>query len=437
MRLFNKREKRLVAGMVLAAVLLVGYVLTRFPGVQKVLILREHRQAELGYSPRVFDNGFGWAQRSQLYSQDLGPVLLRDKTVVEQRQQELATHSRAPGEIPGDWALVFAARRLQGQSNQQILAGPDGLRLTLATMVAEADPPAWWSRSPWLAEQAKCSPRGSFRMGLLGPSDVEPVMSRLGEAKEKELFCYVRCVLRHDDGFTLEHRDAVLATWKKAQGQYYSPNNVISVDRALHARLGLKELLASQGAPGGKEELTLQLAYPEHVGALERKHFEQLFRDFLRSLGYRTRVVPSGGTVTVLVQFGPVNFESVEVKHYEPYTATERVSRRIYGGKYSGYRTEWENRTVTRNKTIAETGAADVVSWVATVQAGTSEVMIALPPYSDVSRDTQERTLSYLEDFTKVDHFYWNYYLRNDASRPWRFGLVEREFDDDYEEFYY
>ena len=118
-----------------------------------------------------------------------------------------------------------------------------------------------------------------------------------------------------------------------------------------------------------------------------------------------------------------MNFENVAVDHFEPYTTTERVSRQVYGGKYSGTRTVWEDRTVTKNERKSEIGAAEIISFLVTAQLGNSAVTQALPPYGEVSRDTQERNIGYLTDFSTADRFYWSYYLTNDASRPWRFGL--------------
>ena len=55
----------------LALLLLVGFILTRFPGVQRLLILRDHRQVSLGYDPARMISNWGWGQCRQLHSPDL------------------------------------------------------------------------------------------------------------------------------------------------------------------------------------------------------------------------------------------------------------------------------------------------------------------------------------------------------------------------------
>lgn len=417
----NKQEKRTALLGIIAFFLLVGYILTRFPAAQRWLIRRDHRQVTLGYDPGVMYHDWGWGTRSQLHNADLGPMLLGDSEVVERHLAQLGSADR-PEETAGEWALMFAALRLQGKTNAEILARQDGLTLTVATLVAEADPPAWWRRAIWLAKATKAQPQGSFRLGLLGPADIEALMARLKDCwKLEQLSCYVHAILRHDSGFTLAQRERVLEAWMKGQEQFFNANNKASVEAALSARAGLARLLSDKVQPGG--EVTLQLAYPPHVGALERKRLAWTLSDFIRSLGYRPRVVSEGAQAALEIQLAPVNFSQVTVDHYEPYTTTERVRREVYGGKYNPRQTVWEDQTVTRNERVSELGASDIVSWVVTIQLGTEAVSMALPPYGGVSKDTQVEIAGYLKDFSKVSAFNWSYYLTNDATRPWRFGL--------------
>lgn len=428
----NRQEKRIACLGSFTVLLLLAYLLTRFPAVQRWLIRRDHRQVTLGYDPGVMYHTWGWGKRSQLHSADLGPMLLRDPEVVERHLAELVSASR-PEECAGEWALMFAALRLQGKTNAEILVRENGLSLTVATLVAEADPPAWWRRATWLGDALQAQPQGSFRLGLLGPSDIEPIMARLKDCwKLEQLSCYVHAVLRHDTGFTPAQRDRVLEVWRASQEQFFNGNNKASVEAALLARAGLAKLLSATLAPGA--EVAVQLEYPAHVAALERKRLAWTMCDFVRTLGYRPRLVQDKGTLVMDVQLAPVNFTQVTVDHYEPYTATERVGRQVYGGKYSPRQTVYEDKQVTRNKRVSEVGESDIVSWIISMKMGSEAVTLTLPPYGAVSQDLQTEIARALQDWSQVGPFNWAYYLTHYATRPWRFGLDAFYFEWELEE---
>jgi hypothetical protein len=431
-RRLSKREGLTGLGLVLALSLTCGYLITRLPSVQKSLIFYEHRNLDIGWTPGHYKGGWGWAQRRHLHSPDLGPELLRDPAVVQQRHTQLSRSLYRPDRYAGEWALVFAGKRLLGMTNEQILSQEDGYTLTLATLVAEADPPAWWGRADWIGQQVAVKPQGSFRLGLLGPADVERLMARFSECSDQQLIGFVRCVLRHDDGFTPSQRDTVLEAWAKTQSKASDQNSVTSVQTALQVRQGLKDFLAELGPPGS--EVALQVSFPDHTSALERKRLGWLLEDFVRSVGYRPHLVIADGQVATLVQLCPVNFELVTVDHFEQYTTTERVSHQEYS-KHGGSRTVWQDRPVVKNKRNREIGAADIISLVVTAQNGNRAVTLVIPPYGEVIRDTQARIARYLADFSNVDRFYWSSYWDNDASQPWRYGLKAFRHEWELEDF--
>ncbi|MDP6935492.1 MAG: hypothetical protein QGG40_21400, partial [Myxococcota bacterium] len=115
-----------------------------------------------------FERGGRWEIGTifDLLDSNRGPGLLSSPSVTDTLRARLEPLDHAR---PDDVALWFVGLRLQGRSAQEILDGEGGQMVWLGMLGAEADPPAWWARAPWIAEALDSRPEATFQLGLLDP----------------------------------------------------------------------------------------------------------------------------------------------------------------------------------------------------------------------------------------------------------------------------
>jgi len=404
-----------------------------WPALKRHWILSEHRNLKLGTDPALLANGWGWARRSQLHDRRTGPWLLRDRQLVDRRIQALADDDKSGGnnqqliKYRGEWALMFAALRLQGLRNQDILKSQHGLSLTLATLAAEADPPRWWTQQAWIGQQVLASPVGSFHMGLLKPEEVTGLVEKAPQMGEHQLPCMLHCMLRHNEGFTQDQRTAVLEAWLKQQSHFFSPNNKASVERVLAARQRVMQLL------GPPRPLRAQIFFAVGFTSDQQAALERLIEDFLRSCGY----LPGVASFPMDLGLEALDYDSVATDYFVPYEATERVAVPTYQpGRYTvSYR--YKERKVTRQDRRTQVGEATVPSLVMVLRPpGREALRLDAPPYGEVTQDTLAKVLSALNklepDQSEKSDLDW--YVKQNASSPWRYGLSGYDRDWNVEE---
>lgn len=398
------------------------------PFLKPYLTWRAHRHTQFGIDPGVII-GPG-ASRSQLQQSDWGPRLLADPQVTTSRLKELADFDQHSGDnealikYRGEWALTFAGLRLQGRSNESIRNGPQGLEVTLATLAAEADPPGWWAKASWLHGGTK--PQGSFRLGLLDARDVGALVDECEKLGEHQLPCLVNCVLRHEDGFTLEQRSRVLRAWNLQQSHFFNGNNARSVKRILEARAKVMEFL---GNPG---ELKLELVLPPPFSEEEKAICRDTAEDFLRSCGYRPR--PGSGLRLELGLEGVV-FEDVASDYFVTYMVRENRQKRtgtLRAGKYAVvplYTTE--EVEVQQKDRRSQTGRTAVASLVWQIQREVRTARFSLPPYGDITEEQLQEANGWLQadKLEAGQRQSFDFYLRNYAGATWRYGLRPYELD--------
>ena len=406
--------------------------LLAFPLLKPRLIVHAHRHVRFGLDPGVFENGWGLARRSQLTSPDWGPRLLGDPQVTMARLEALAQNDQHGGDnealvqYRGEWALMFAALKLQGRSNAEILAAPHGLECTLGTLAAEADPPRWWAGADWLHRASKASPQGSFKLGLLAAADLTALVERSEKLGEHQLPCLVHCVMRHSDGFTLEQRTRVLKAWDAQQSHYFNGNNARSVARILEARGKLMEFL---GPPG---PLQIELVSPQGFTKAEQDICREVAADFLRSCGYE--MIP-GSAVKLEMGLQDVEFDQVATDYFVTYTQVERRQERsgqVRVGRY-GVAPLYSTREVAveHKERKSRTGAATIPSLVWQVQKNEQAVHFSLPPYGDLTQEQvgQIQQLLILNKLDESQQRDFDWYLRTYAGGTWRYGLRLYELD--------
>lgn len=416
---------------------LSGLALLAYPTLKPWLILRAHRQVRFGVDPATMANGWGLASRRQLHSRDWGPRLLADPEVVRAHMEALAQNDRHGGnnqalvQYRGEWALMFAALRLQGQSNRQILDHTHGLECTLATLAAEADPPVWWKEATWLSQASRAQPRGSFRLGLLDAGDVTALVDQCQKLGEHQLPCLVNCVLRHDDDFSLEQRNRVLKAWGLQQAHYFNGNNARSLEHILQARQQLMEFL---GPPG---PLQLKLETPDGFTPAEQRICEEVATDFLRSCGYRTG---AGSQVRLEVGLQNVEFDEVATDYFVTYKRVERKYERSGQVRIGRYAVTplYESREVEveHKERRSQTGPSAIPSLVWQLQKSTQAVRFSLPPYGALTEDQigQIQSLLNLSQLNAQQQRDLDWYLRNYAGATWRYGLPPYQLDWELEE---
>lgn len=421
---------RRLAGIGLAVTVVAGITL-QLPPVRSQLALWEHRHAKFGYDPASMGNGFGFAKRSQLHNPEWGPWLLRDPAVVERRIGCLLAAQRDHLIVHrGEWALMFAALRLQGRSTSDIAKRPDGSWLMLGTLASEADPPRWWAQADWLRKETKATPEGSFRMGLLRPADTELLLSQLKQLKLDQLLALVHCQLRHDDGFSPAQRQEILQSWQANQKQYYSVNSAKSVDQMMKIRAHLIEEFSILGANG---QLQYALKFPEGFTSRQREVCQTVVADFVRSCGWRPQVTDQA-QLCLSLALEERTFDEVAADYFQVYKTRQRVAVGTrYSRKYGSGTTVYEDREVQTKERKSQVGQNEVVSLVIHWNRAGESVGEALfaPPYGSVTGETlkemceivrkpqlQERELQSLD-----------WYLANNAAAPWRYGLNGYERD--------
>lgn len=414
-----------VLGALAAVVLWSGYLITRIPAVQRALILKEHRELMVGWNPNEFYGGWGWAERGQLHQESPGSWLLKDSRVVEHRIHQMDSHRSLPYyPYSGEWALLFAARRLQGQTNSEIFTGPDGLTLGTATLVAEADPPNWWRQASWLGKEIGVAPSDSFGMGLLGIADVEFLVSRIEQCDIRQTAALVAAVLEFEELFTLDQREAILERWLAVQSQdkEASPNNIPSLEHAFTVRRELRQML-SEAKAIPTTPLAVSFQFKARLSGHQRHEIREAVMGYLRSLGYRPRLGESG-TLRFEVEYSPVEFEQVFVAHAEEYSTTHRTAHRSYS-RYSGSQTTYKMETREQTRWTDHLESTAVPSFVMNVSIGSVKTQIVLPPFEEFNQRTRDRVLPLFDksELKPDELFTWNWCIENYALRPWRLGL--------------
>ena len=414
-------------GACIAVLLWTAYLLTFIPGVQRELTLLEHRGLPLAWDPAHYAGGWGWAQRPQLHLESSGSWLLRDPALVEDRVEKMRrfwdvykNSKFSSYHYAGEWALLFAALRLQGHTHQQILSSEDGLTLGLATMVAESAPPEWWGSASWLHKAAEARPAPGFRLGLLRSEDLNGMLARLEQYDELAVSALLVAVLRNQDAFTLEQRDAVLARWLAVHNQQDSAENnrAAGVRAALQARQKFRSWLGSPGRP-----LKVGFTFEGPLSAKQRREARQTMADFLRTLGHRVEHVTSDPELELTLSYTGVEFADVAITYVKKSSRTETKVRRArfpetgISVREEKTRDHYEH-TSPREKSV-------LPSLLVTVRSKGVEETFALPPSGDVEASIRDRfsKLMAKEDLTRSERSTFDWCFENYALAPWRFGL--------------
>ncbi|HNC44491.1 MAG TPA: hypothetical protein PLU80_10010, partial [Acidobacteriota bacterium] len=230
-------------GSLLAGLVVITFLATMIPPVRRAVARYDHR---LVNGLTSYYGGIGFAQRGDLYTRQLGPVLLRDTSVTSRRMQYLN-----PDEIDliserAEWSLYFAAMRLQGLTTEQIWDLPEGKHLILGTVVAELFPPYWWNQAGWLQQELKTSPQAEFKLGLIDPQFAKTRLAQFFQTptsnSQEELRALVFLVSRSPDLLSQSQIDLAFKAWAEK-----STENTNALTDMATNRLKFKQFAAAVG----------------------------------------------------------------------------------------------------------------------------------------------------------------------------------------------
>ncbi|PTY02191.1 hypothetical protein DB346_09940 [Verrucomicrobia bacterium LW23] len=167
-----------VFGLLAAWLTLIVVAVLFVPGIRRDFLLRDHGWTR-GMAP--LSGGLGLATREQLYRAETGRALLISEPALERRLRALSAEPAAFPPVPwrGDLALVYAALRAQGYSDDKILSLPSGKRIVVGALCAEVAPPYWFTLAQvWLHASLMAEPAGGLRMGWLRPAPTRRLIAQ-------------------------------------------------------------------------------------------------------------------------------------------------------------------------------------------------------------------------------------------------------------------
>ncbi len=399
--------------VVAATLVLIAFALTRFSPIRSRLIVAEH----LGSIPYL-----GLGDRADLYRPVYGPTLMRSEHV-------MAFHEGLLREFPdvetvvqdhGRYALVYAGRRLRGQTDDQIFNDPFGPRLFLGTLISETFEPYWWTTSLWLRNELALKPSTDWKMGLLPPAWAKAKFQAIaanppkGDASMIEGLLYI--ALRRPEFASAQQINTMLDAWQQIrQKQDAAVDKPIAAARAMAAAL-------APNAVGG--HLSVNFQYPETWSANMRAVFSADLLRFLQAGGIDARL-DSAGT-PIAVSASPRQWENVAyVFTDEQYKTVRQHIAGVHLG-HGVYMSGRDTTTQVLEKTQKETrGSLGVPTLILRLRAGSQEVAYGFAPVDTISKERAEALWSCDPSkprlgFTRESD---EESLADLTLAPWRFGL--------------
>lgn len=419
-------------GSLLAGLVVITFLATLIPPVRRAIARYDHR---LVNGVTSYYGGIGFARRGDLYTSQLGPVLLRDTRVTSRRMQHLN-----PDEIDliserAEWSLYFAALRLQGLTTEQIWDLPEGKHLILGTVVAELFPPYWWTEAGWLRQELKTSPQAGFKLGLIDPQFAKIRLAQFFQTPtsntQEELRALVFLVSRSPDLLSQSQIDLAFKVWAEKSTETANALTDMATNR-----LKFKQFAAAVGIAS---EVEYSLKVPDVFPAEVKAEFLQSLSEFLMSCGFHPR---PGTQVQFSVTVEKRTYENVPFESYELYEQKIKEEQRVQtSSSYKGvpsYQTKTVERTEYQRKTQTGTAPAlDVPTAVFSITYhGQTETLIAAPA-GRVETNYSSLFDQYMSggDLHWVHKLYFEEFVKATVLKPWRLGL-ERVEDDKKAHFY-
>lgn len=397
------------------------------PPVKKQLTLKDHYWQ---YSINKYTGGFGLASWGDLYSKDLGPTLLYQPKVIENKLTELKSNYWRLGDILDsrqEWLLCYLALKLQGLSDDQILDKQQGKKIILGLIAAETHPPVWWSEASWLKEKITPKPSQYLNLGVISPEKAKSLVQKILNSQDKlekqEAFALIYILSKYYGLASQFDKSNLLITWAKItskQADYSNYNYFTTLGNALTARDEFIDL-ADKVAINGK--LGVKLLFPTDLSDKFKSYYKDVIFGFISLCGY-TPVV--GDQLTINVTLELEQFDVIPITEYIVTEKTIRRSRTTTVGKTRS--TTYYDEKVRDVKSEYKDISEKALSLVLNVNTNGESARLVAPPCGlSLSKDIVLKSHKYfnLANLNKDDKFSVEFYLKNYLASPWQFGVID------------
>ena len=399
-----------------AAIIVLGIGALYIPSVRQKLIVHEHQTLKSYYQ-----GGYGFSNPDQIYDEKLGPILLKDREVVE---------NHLTNYFPGEAGILYAALRYQGLSNEEIFRHAKGKEMFVAALGMEFGNPDWTKKTEWLFTAIGVQPQPPFQRGLLDRETLRAEIQKIVSAPESPdaatLDTFIKYQIKTPGLLEPALVDTILEKWVER-----SPKNYQAIREILPQRKALRELAAKVARTDGTVET--EIFFPSFATDAERQKMTEILRRLLALNGH---IYAPGNQLKIEMIVEPRHFADVRTTHTEKEMkkVDEKYQVQVYRRsrtKYDrGYYTN-ENRTRKVDKLVDvtkyEKSEADVPTLVMIAQAGELEMEIASPPVESIPRDETQKLLRFLENPDEVlksnqtARYQYTSILEKTAFAPWSF----------------
>ncbi|MBN8724346.1 MAG: hypothetical protein J0M03_15530 [Acidobacteria bacterium] len=395
--------------------------------LKKQLTLKDHYWQ---YSINKYTGGFGLASWVDLYNKDLGPTLLYQPVVVENKLTELKGNYWRLGDVLDsrqEWLLCYLGLKLQGLSDDQILDKEQGKKIILGLIAAEIHPPVWWSEASWLKEKITPKPSQYLNLGVISPEKAKSLVQKILNSQDKlekqEAFALIYILSKYYGLASQSDKSNLLITWAKItskQADYSNYNYFTTLGNALTARDEFIDL-ADKVAINGKLGVTLN--FPNDLSSKFKEYYKDVIFGFISLCGY-TPVV--GDQLTINATLELEQFDVIPITEYIVTEKTVRRSRTTTVGKTRSttYYDEKVRDVKSEYKDISEKALALVLN----INTNEESARLVAPPCGlSISKESVLESHKYfnLANLNNSDKFSVEFYLKNYLASPWQFGVID------------
>ncbi len=402
-------------------------VLAIIPPIKKQLTLMDHYWQ---YSVNKYTGGFGLASWADLYSKDLGPKLLYQPKVIENKLTGLRSNYWRIGDVLDsrqEWLLCYLGLRLQGLSNDQILDKQQGKKIILGTLAAETHPPIWWSEASWLEEKLSPQPSDYLNLGIIRPEQAKNLVQKILNSQDKlekqEIFALIYILSKYYGLASQSDKSKLLITWAKITSEkadYSNYNYFATLGNALTARDEFIDL-ADKVAVNGK--LGVKLLFPTDLSDKFKSYYKDVVFGFISLCGYTPT---PGDQLTINATLELEQFDVIPITEYIVTEKTIRRSRTTTVGKTRS--TTYYDEKVKDVKSEYKDISEKALSLVLNISINEESARLVAPPCGlSISKESVLESHKYfnLANLNSSDKFSVEFYLKNYLASPWQFGVID------------
>ncbi|MFY9224957.1 MAG: hypothetical protein WAQ98_19950 [Blastocatellia bacterium] len=397
------------------------------PPIKKQLTLKDHYWQ---YSINKYTGGFGLASLGDLYSKDLGPKLLYQPKVIENKLTGLRSNYWRIGDVLDsrqEWFLCYLGLKLQGLRDEQILDKQQGKKIILGLLAAETHPPVWWSETTWLQEKLSPQPSDYLNLGIIRPEQAKNLVQKILNSQDKlekqEIFALIYILSKYYGLASQSDKSKLLITWAKITSEkadYSNYNYFATLGNALTARDEFIDL-ADKVAINGK--LGVKLLFPADLSDKFKSYYKDVIFGFISLCGYIPVV---GDQLTVNATLELEQFDVIPITEYIVTEKTVRRSRTTTVGKTRS--TTYYDEKVKDVKSEYKDISEKALSLVLNISINEESTRLVAPPCGlSISKESVLESHKYfnLANLNSSDKFSVEFYLKHYLASPWQFGVID------------